>query len=144
MQEKIIRIVICALTTFIALTAIGGGVAMLTGADRFPLEWLRGTPFADYTIPALVLAVVVGGSSLCAALLIFTKRAWGDRVAIAAGILLVGYISVEVLLLKQAPPGPTWIESMYFILGALVAGLGAYLLKNEFPHSRTREGEGKA
>lgn len=133
MQSKIIRIVICILTAFVALTAIGGGIAMLTGADRFPVEWLRGTPFADYTIPALVLAVVVGGSSLLAALLVFTKRELGARVAIIAGLLLVGYICVEVLILKQLPPGPTWIEIMYFVLGALVAGLAAFLWKNEPP-----------
>jgi peptidoglycan/LPS O-acetylase OafA/YrhL len=121
------------MTAFVALTAIGGGIAMLTGADRFPLEWLRGTPFADYTIPALVLIFVVGGSSLLAALLIFTKRELGTHIAVAAGLLLVGYIGVEVLILKQSPPGPTWIEILYFVLGALVAGMGAFLWQHEPP-----------
>lgn len=127
MRDKIIRIIIGVLSAFIALTAIGGGIAMLTGADRFPVEWLQGTPFADYTLPALVLTVVVGGSALLAALLIFMQRAWGVRVAIAAGVLLIGFVGVEVLILKQTPPGPTWIEMMYWILGAVVAGLAAFL-----------------
>jgi hypothetical protein len=57
-----IRITIGLLTGFIALTAIGGGIALLIGieGERFPLEWLQGTPFTDYTIPALLLALVVG------------------------------------------------------------------------------------
>lgn len=131
MQDKIIRIILCGLSAFIALTAIGGGMAILTGADKFPMEWLQGTPFADYTLPALALTVVVGGSALLAALLIFTKRAWGARLAVAAGILLVGYVSVEVLILKQTPPGPTWIEIMYWSLGVVVCGLAAYLWRNE-------------
>ncbi len=145
MNQKWVRLGICILAAFIALTAIGGGIAMLMGVDQFPLAWLQGTPFPNYTIPALVLAVVVGGSALLAALLIFIKPALGARIAILAGLLLVGFISVEVLILKQAPPGPTWIESMYFVLGALVAGLGAFLLKNESDRSLTfTEREGKS
>ncbi len=49
MPNKTIRILISLLTGFVALTAIGGGIAMLVGAEaeRFPLEWLQGTPFTD-------------------------------------------------------------------------------------------------
>jgi hypothetical protein len=49
---------------FVALTALGGGIALATGleADRFPLDWLRGTPFRNYVIPGLILAGVVGGA----------------------------------------------------------------------------------
>jgi hypothetical protein len=115
------------LTAFIALTAIGGGIAMLAGADQFPLAWLQGTPFSDYTIPALVLAVVVGGSSLIAAVTVFRGHKSGARAAMAAGLIMAGFIVVEVLILKQVPPGPTPIEIFYFSLGVVLAGLGAYL-----------------
>jgi hypothetical protein len=66
MDDDMVRIVVSVLTGFIALTAIGGGGALLVGVEqqRFPLDWLRGTPFKDYTIPAILLAVVVGGSAL--------------------------------------------------------------------------------
>lgn len=30
------------------------------GGAEFPLEWLQNTPFSDYTIPALILAIGVG------------------------------------------------------------------------------------
>ena len=70
----------------IALSAIGGGIALLLGTykdgvlieaggrGQFPLEWLQQTPFSNYTIPALILAIGVGGSSLIAAVLVFTGR----------------------------------------------------------------------
>ena len=64
MKHKKTRIIIGIIAGFIALTAIGGGIVILTGVDQFPLEWLEGTPFPDYTIPALLLSVVVGGSGL--------------------------------------------------------------------------------
>jgi len=49
-------------SVFVAFTAIGGGVTLATGMDKFPAEWLTGTPFRSYLIPGLILAVVVGGS----------------------------------------------------------------------------------
>lgn len=134
MKHKKTRIMIGVIAGFIALTAIGGGIAILIGADPFPAEWLAGTPFPDYTIPALLLSVVVGGSALMATILIFMRGAKGVLVAMAAGIIMMGYIMVEVLILKQAPPGPTPIEIMYFSLGLLLLGLGAYLWNAEVRH----------
>jgi len=62
---------ICGATLFIAsilvaLTAIGGGVTLAIGMDKFPAAWLIGTPFRSYLIPGLILAVVVGGSAAAA------------------------------------------------------------------------------
>lgn len=45
----------------------------------------------------------------------------------AAGLLLRGYIAVEVLILKQTPPGPTYIEVMYALLALAIFALGVYL-----------------
>lgn len=127
MHHKPIRIIIAILTGFIALTAIGGGIAMLTGADPFPPAWLAGTPFTDFTIPALLLAIGVGGSALLAAVLVLRPGRAGLLATQAAGLIMAGYIVGEVLLLKQTPPGPTWIELLYFGLGLTIFALGAYL-----------------
>lgn len=127
MHHKPIRIIIAVLTGFIALTAIGGGIAILTGVDPFPPAWLAGTPFTDYTIPALLLAIGVGGSALLAALLVLRPGRAGILATLAAGLIMAGYIVGEVLILKQTPPGPTWIEILYFGLGLTIFALGAYL-----------------
>jgi hypothetical protein len=127
MHHKPIRIVIAGLTGFIALTAIGGGIAILTGADPFPLAWLAGTPFTAYTIPALLLAIGVGGSALLAAVLVLRPGRAGILATLAAGLIMAGFIGVEVLILKQTPPGPTWIEIIYFALGLTIFALGVYL-----------------
>ena len=50
MKHKIVRIAIFVLAVLGALTAFAGGVGILTGAITFPLEFLQGTPFIDYTI----------------------------------------------------------------------------------------------
>ncbi|MGF1488353.1 MAG: hypothetical protein ACFBSE_14805 [Prochloraceae cyanobacterium] len=128
---KGVRIGIVTIAGFIALTAIGGGIAMLIGVDKFPLEWLEGTPFKDYTIPALILAIAVGGSSLLAAITVVTHRKNSPFATILAGIIMSGYITVEVLILKQNPPGPTIIEDVYFILGGLLFVLGILLYRSQ-------------
>jgi hypothetical protein len=127
MRHKPIRITIGLLAAFIALTAGGGGIAILTGIDPFPPEWLEGTPFRTYTIPALLLSVVVGGSSLLAAAMVFAGRARGQIAAMVAGLIMAGYIVVEVLILNDGMVGPTPIEYFYFGLGLALAALAGYL-----------------
>jgi hypothetical protein len=137
MDHNIVRIVVSILTGFIALTAIGGGSALLVGVEqqRFPLDWLRGTPFKDYTIPSILLAGVVGGSALLACITIAIGHALGPLIGIVAGCAMMGYISGEILLLKQVPPGPTRIEYLYFGLGVVICGLSGYLWLTASPLS---------
>jgi len=121
MKEKLVHLLIIGLTGFTGLTAIGGGIALLAGLEggRFPIEWLAGTPFTAYTIPALLLILAVGGSSMLALVLNISRSKFGAVGSIAAGIVLVGFITGEILLLKQTPPGPTPIEIFYLGLGFL-------------------------
>ncbi|NUQ82615.1 MAG: hypothetical protein HUU10_13460 [Bacteroidetes bacterium] len=111
-----------SLSAFVAITALAGGVALLTGAEdtRFPATWLEGAPFSSYLIPALLLSVVVGGSSLTAMILLIRKHPSAWMVVVLAGSSLCAYIGVEVLILKQDPPGPTALEMVYFFLGILM------------------------
>jgi len=132
LKHKLVRIVIGVPAAFNALSAIGGGIALLAGTykdgvlieaggqARFPLEWLQDTPFSDYTIPALILTIGVGGSSLIAAALVFTGRDDGVLVSAVAGIVMAGFIVGEVKLLRQ---GISWIEGLYLGLGLGIAGL---------------------
>lgn len=127
-KSRLLSILMVLLTGFIALTAIGGGIAMLIGLEdsRFPLEWLSGTPFPDYTIPALILAIVVGGSALlaCISLVMGLRTRFGA--SIGAGVIMMGYIVVEYLILQQEPPGPTAVEYLYFGLGLAVILAAGY------------------
>jgi hypothetical protein len=123
MKHKQVRIAISILAAFIALSAIGGGVAMLVSGMQFPLEWLRNTPFRDYTIPALVLAIVVGGSALLAAVSIFSSREVGVLMSLVAGLIMAGYEVVEVVTIKQV----YWLQGVYFGLGLVIFGLAAFL-----------------
>lgn len=97
-----IRIALFVVDVLVALTAIGGGIALVAGLEegRFPVEWLRGTPFGSYVVPGLILAVVVGGSAVVAAAATLISPNAGGLASTVAGVVM-GWIAVEVLILKQ-------------------------------------------
>lgn len=118
------RIALIVIDAFVALTAIGGGIALVTGleAQRFSLEMLQRTPFSSYTVPGLLLAVVVGGSAALATVATLVGRA-GGFFSLVAGIVLSGWIVGEVLVFKH-PSRPDATEAIYFALGLAMVVLG--------------------
>ena len=136
MQHKLVRIAIGVPEAFNALSAIWGGIARLPGTykdgvlieaggkARFPLEKLQNTPFSDYTVPALILTIGIGGSSLTASVLVWTSRDEGILASAAAGLVMAGFIVGEAVMLKQ---GISWIEGLYLGLGLTISGLATFL-----------------
>ncbi len=122
------RSVLIALDGAVGLTAIGGGIALLAGleADRYPLEMLDGTPFIDYTLPGLILSVVVGGSAAIATLNTIRHPRTGAVGSIAAGAILVGWIAGEVVLLRE-PSGINPVEIGYAAAGTAMVCLGTWM-----------------
>lgn len=138
MKHTLVCISLVVLEAIVALSAIAGGVALATGTITYPLAWLQGTPFSDYTIPGLVLAIVAGGSALLAAATVFIHREWTVLVSMAAGLLMAGYEVVHVALIDHLD----WFYTVYFVLGLAIFGLAAYLWMAEYrrQHFPTRQG----
>jgi hypothetical protein len=111
---------------FVAVTAVGGGIAMLSGLDEFPRSWLRGTPFRDYRIPAMLLAGVVGGSGAAATMATYRSSRWSGPASVVAGAALMTYILVEMRILDYSddPTDDRWIEPAYLSLGAALIAMG--------------------
>ena len=126
MRYTNIRIPLVVLEAFVALTALVGGVALLMGtfpAQWLPVERLQGTPFSDYTVPALLLTLAVGGSSLIAAVTVFTDREVGVLASLTAGAILVGGVVVAGAMVDHM----TFLQPFYFVLGLLIWTLAAGL-----------------
>ncbi len=117
------QIVLFVIDAFVALTAIGGGIALATGLEvkRFPVELLKGTPFTSYVIPGLILAIVVGGGAAVAAVATLINAGVGGWLSALAGFILMGQIAGEILLLKQ-PVSRT--ELFYLAIGVTMVALG--------------------
>ena len=96
MEHKAIRITLAVIETLIGLGAIGGGIAILTGAfdQWFAVAWLEGTPFSDYTIPGLILLIVIGGGMLLAAAAQFIQREWAVLLSVVMGFVVLGLVMI--------------------------------------------------
>jgi len=128
---------------FVALTAIGGGITLAIGMDKFPPGWLIGTPFSSYLIPGLILAVVVGGSAAVAAVTTLRRADNGALAAMLAGAILLGWLVGERLILPKEAFVPQfwWLEAIYvaaglmMVLPALAVRRAASTVAEQSPHS---------
>jgi hypothetical protein len=117
-SNGIARGALMALDAFLGLTAVAGGVALLTGWISPSVDLLRGSPFSSYLIPGLVLLVVVGGSGLVATLAVLRQSAWGPLASTVAGLMILGFEAVELTII-----GPHWLQAVYVAVGLLIIAL---------------------
>ncbi len=108
----------------------------MMGALKFPLAWLAGTPFSDYTIPGLALAIVVGGGMLLAAATVFLRREVAVLISMAAGLFIMGFEVVEAASVDskagEALAMTMVLQAFYFVVGLAIFGLAMYLWRAEY------------
>jgi hypothetical protein len=136
MRERTVRIALVVVDLFLAVSAFAGAVGLVVGLMNIPLSVLRGTPFTDFTVPALLLGIVVGGTALAAATIalfgpqrISLLGSWRfDALAsAAAGCIMVGWMTVELALIGLG----SWLQPLYFAVGLLMIGLAGLLQRAE-------------
>lgn len=120
--RKILIVLLAILASFLALSAIPGGVMLLAGIYSPPVEQLAGSIFESFTIPGLALLLLVGGTSAVAAVALFRKHRHAVLLAAAAGLAVVVFEFVEVLVIGS-PPGPARVmQIVYFSIGTCLIG----------------------
>jgi len=122
-QSSMIRYPLGALLAFGALNAFGGGYYGVAGAKDVPTEWLAGTPFSDYTVPSLILFVIVGGAFLVATVAVFGHARIARMSAVTAGAIVLVWIAVQVAMIGYV----SWMQPATAI-GGLVILLLAWAL----------------
>jgi hypothetical protein len=122
---------------FVALTSIIFGAGLVARVVPLPARWLYGTPLSDYTFLGLTMLLIVGGSSLIAAILTFAEHDAGLLLSAIAGLLLAGFEVVEVSLID--PNLERWVivvvplQLLYSALAVSIMGL-ALLLRRRTSH----------
>lgn len=119
MQSKITALF--AITVFNALTAIVGGLGLITGIISPPASWIADTVFGSYIMPGIILALVVGGSALIATVLLVKHVSSGKDAAGLAGLVMMGWITGEVIILQHF----SWLQVFYFVIGYIATALAA-------------------
>jgi hypothetical protein len=115
MRKQVVEIAL----GFNAVTAIVGGIALMSEFITPPHSWLNETIFSSYFIPGLILTIVVGGSALFAYLAYMKDEKLAPVTALFSGAILIGWILNEIALTQQL----AWLQFMYLGLGALIIGL---------------------
>jgi len=124
------RTALVVLEAILALTAIYGAITVI---PNLPHDWIKGSIFPDYTIPALALGVLVGGSAIVAGLAVILRPMAGAAASVAAGGIIVGFELVEIvavgftLVTYGAGQPQSWLQVGYIALGTGIAVLGASL-----------------
>jgi hypothetical protein len=132
MGERNTRIAVVVVNLFAALSAFAGALGLVVGFMNIPVSELRTTPFADFTVPALLLGLVVGGSALAAALIalfgprqiaLFEPLRFDALMSAIAGCIMVGWITIEIAMIGL----DTWVQALYLVVGLLMIGLAGLL-----------------
>jgi hypothetical protein len=119
------RRLVLALSAFSGLSAIAGGIELLRwwrGSRFFPLELLRHTPFQTFAIPGVILAVLIGGTSLACSLLVWRRARAAIDATVIAGAALTIWIAAESAMFRQV----AWLTFLYGGLGVAMLALGVH------------------
>ena len=120
MLRKILYITLEILVIFLALTAFLGGIMLLANIYPPPVELLQGSPFKDYTIPGLALSLIVGGSALFAAILLFRTSRFAVMSAATSGVIIMFFEFVQVIIIGSPAGASCFMQILYFGLGTLI------------------------
>jgi hypothetical protein len=138
MKHKAIRIMLVVIEALVGLGALAGGIAILTGVfgQWLPTAWLQGTPFSDYTIPGLILLLVIGGGMLVAASTVFVQHEWAVLLSAAMGLVMIGFEIFEVVIIDRYAdaiiPSTIAQQALMSGLGLAIFGLASYLWMSEY------------
>ena len=128
MRHNAVRSVLTTLLGAVAVFDILYGILVLTRVITLTPVEFQGTPFTDATVPMLLLAIVVGGSSLLAAATVFIGHAWSLFLAVAAGVIMIAWEVTEIAMVQQF----AWLQPIFMAIGVAVIALAAYLWTAEF------------
>lgn len=135
MAHRGLRALVLVLDLFVGVTAAGGGLMLVAGRLELPPGLLAQTPFTSPLGPGLLLALVVGGGHLAAAMLVRT-RSFGGASALA-GSALAGWIAVQLEMIGLAMP-LLQLGCFATAIATVVLALWLYALEHPEPSAQPR------
>ena len=131
------RVALAVVELFLAAGALAGMVGLLGGGIQYPRSWLEGTPFPDYTIPALALGVVVGGLALAAAGAVLWRHSLALPLAALSGVSIIVFELVEMAV-TRLDAGALPLQLFYVVIGLVVLWLAARMWRRPEGIARLR------
>lgn len=117
-------ILVAALELLVALPAVPSGIALMRDGMGMDRAWIDHTLLPDYTIPGVLLLVVIGGGTAAAAAVTLARPRAGRPVALAAGAVLLLWLTVETLMIGWHGGPQLALDLAYGGLGGALATVG--------------------
>lgn len=106
--------ILAGVLLLIGAAGVFGGISLVRDGFGMPLSWLHQTPFTSWTLPGIALLIGVAVPQLTALGLMVSRHRWALAGSYLAGIGLVAWIAVQMLVLQR-----------YFFLQPIIAAAGA-------------------
>ena len=126
--SKSARYILGSLLLLIAINAFAGGYYGMAGAKNIPVAWLDGTPFSSYLIPSLFLFLIIGGTSLIAAIAVFKKYRSGIKIAFFSGIIIILWLLVQLMMIGYV----SWMQPVTASVAVIIIFLTSRRSTNAF------------
>ncbi len=114
-----------ALEVVLLVGAVPAGLLMIIRPSgslmRMPLTMLDRSPFADFFWPGVILLVAIGILPFLVAWGAWRRKAWAPEGHVVVGVVLIGWIVAEWLMI-----GYNWLQPVYLGLGIVILGLGIW------------------
>ncbi len=98
----------------VGVAGMFGGISLARNGFGMPLSWLHQTPFTGWALPGAALLIGVAVPQFTASGLIVAGHRWALAASYLAGLGLILWIAVQMLLLQR-----------YFIMQPVIATAGA-------------------
>ncbi len=126
---NVIRTTVLILLFFLALNAVGGGLAFIADPSgnvmQIPIDLLQNTPFKDYLIPGIILLVSNGILSLLVAILTLKKVTYYPWLIILQGCVLISWLTIELAInINFFHP---FLHYPLYVMGALFIAAGVFI-----------------
>ena len=134
-HRRLSRGVVVVTELIVGIGAVFGGYGLLSDAEGLGAKqsWLDGTVFPDYTIPGLVLLVVIGGGMLASPVVTVFAERFAARAAGLMAVLLVAWGVTESVTIGWRGWQQIVLVGAFVALPALI--LGRAFLRARRPRS---------
>jgi hypothetical protein len=105
--------ILAGILLLVGAAGVFGGIALVRDGFGMPLTWLHQAPFTSWVLPGVALLIGVAVPQFTALGLIVSGRRWALAGGYLAGLGLVFWIAVQMLVLQR-----------YFFLQPVIAGAG--------------------
>ncbi len=126
--RRVTHYALIVLEVLVAVGAVFGGVGLIAdNAIGMLPEWLDGTPFASWTLPGVLLLLVVALPMAGAAFAEIRHLPWAFVMSVVAGAAQLGWIVAQWLIMQRF----FFLQPVMFAAGAGVLALALVAHRGE-------------